>query len=177
MPAIRAFRSILIAWHAGSPARTSPGHLDEGFADAEPLDTLGRVPGSSPFPQERDQPWPAQLTAWERATNTPLFVLAVLFLVAYAAPILYPQLPEWVDPLSDLVNGAVWLLFAVDYAVRLLLVGRGRRWRFVYTHPLDLVMVIIPLARPLRLVLCSSRRSAGTHGPRFELGRACTSPA
>ncbi|WP_198587137.1 potassium channel family protein [Glycomyces xiaoerkulensis] len=110
------------------------------------------MPGSTPSLAEQQQRWPEQLTAWERATNTPLFVLALLFLIAYAAPILYPQLPGWVDSVSSLVNLAVWALFAVDFAVRLYLAGSGRRWRFVYTHPLDVIMVLIPLARPLRLV-------------------------
>lgn len=82
----------------------------------------------------------------------PLFVLAVLFLVAYAAPILYPDLPAWTGSAARKVNQAVWVLFGVDYAARLILAGRGRRWKFVYTHPLDLVMVLIPLARPLRVV-------------------------
>ncbi|WP_460545190.1 potassium channel family protein [Glycomyces halotolerans] len=110
------------------------------------------MPASSPFPQERAQRWPEQLTAWERATNTPLFILALLFLIAYAAPILHTGLPSWVEDAAKLVNYGVWALFAIDYAARLVLVGRGRRWRFVYTHPLDLVMVLIPFARPLRLV-------------------------
>ncbi|GAB3657059.1 potassium channel family protein [Glycomyces tarimensis] len=107
---------------------------------------------ASPFPREHDPRWPEQLTAWERATNTPLFLLALLFLIAYAAPILYPELPAWGMHAATVVNAAVWLLFAVDYGLRLYLAGAGNRRRFVYTHPLDLIMVLIPLARPLRLV-------------------------
>lgn len=82
----------------------------------------------------------------------PLFTLAVLFLAAYAVPILYPDLPRWTDDLAKYINYGVYVLFAFDYAVRLKLAGKGSRWRFVYTHPLDLIMVLIPLARPLRLV-------------------------
>ena len=114
-------------------------------------DSLGLVP-ASPFPSERDPRWPEQLTAWERATNTPLFLLALMFLAAYAVPILNPDLPQWGQRVAWLVNLAVWVLFAVDYVLRLYLAGKGNRLRFVYTHPLDLIMVLIPLARPLRLV-------------------------
>lgn len=79
-------------------------------------------------------------------------MLAVLFLAAYAGPILYPDLPDWTDQAAKLVNYAVYALFAFDFIVRLNLAGSGKRWKFVYTHPLDLIMVLIPLARPLRLV-------------------------
>ncbi|THV41229.1 potassium channel family protein [Glycomyces buryatensis] len=82
----------------------------------------------------------------------PLFVLAFAFLAAYAAPILYPDLPGWAATASQLVNYAVWVLFGADYAIRLWLAGKGHRVRFVYKHPLDLIMVLIPLARPLRVV-------------------------
>lgn len=110
------------------------------------------MPTTKPPPRAHDTRWPDQLTAWERATNTPLFILALLFLVAYAAPILRPDLPPWAGQAAWFANLAVWVLFAADYALRLVLAGAGNRWRFVRTHPLDLVMVLIPLARPLRLV-------------------------
>ena len=32
---------------------------------------------------------------WERATNWPLMVAAVIFLAAYALPVLDPDLPTW----------------------------------------------------------------------------------
>jgi voltage-gated potassium channel len=96
--------------------------------------------------------WPPQLTAWERATNLPLFALALLFLVAYAVPILDPGLPAWVGTAATTVYVLVWALYAADFAVRLVMAGRGNRWRFAYSHPLDLLMVLLPMLRPLRVV-------------------------
>lgn len=107
---------------------------------------------ASPFPRERETRWPEQLTAWERATNTPLFLLALLFLIAYAVPILWTDLPAWTESAAWFVNLMVWILYAVDYVCRIVLAGKGNRLRFVSTHPLDLIMVLIPLARPLRVV-------------------------
>jgi voltage-gated potassium channel len=101
---------------------------------------------------ERDSIWPKQLTAWERATNMPLIVLALLFLVAFAVPIIYPDIPRAGHHVATAVNLAVWALFAVDFVVRITLAGKGNRLRFVLKHPLDLIMVLIPLARPLRLL-------------------------
>jgi voltage-gated potassium channel len=99
-----------------------------------------------------DHHWPPQLTAWERATNLPLFALALLFLVAYAVPILYPGLPAWVGTAATAVYALVWAVYGADFAVRLAMAGRGNRFRFVYSHPLDLVMVLLPMLRPLRVV-------------------------
>ena len=48
------------------------------------------------------------------------------------------------------VLGASWALFAWDYAVRWRLSGQGLR--FVRTHKLDSVVVLLPLLRPLRVV-------------------------
>jgi voltage-gated potassium channel len=107
---------------------------------------------SGPSPPSAPGQWPPQLTAWERATNLPLFALALLFLVAYAVPILDPGLPAWVGSAATAVYFLVWAVYAVDYAVRFAMAGRGNRVRFVYTHPLDLLMVLLPMLRPLRVL-------------------------
>ena len=89
------------------------------------------------------------LQRWERRTDVPLAAFAVIFLVAYALPILDQQLPGSLDRTCRLVNYAVWAVFAVDYATRL---GLARRWRYFWTHLHDLAMVALPVLRPLRLL-------------------------
>lgn len=87
---------------------------------------------------------------WERLCEWPLTAAALLFLVAYAAPVVDPTLPAGVVRAAGWVVAATWLLFALDYVVRL---GLSRqRSRFVRTHPLDLAVVVLPLLRPLRLL-------------------------
>lgn len=84
---------------------------------------------------------------WERTLEWPLTLAALLFLVAYAVPILRPD----VDPsLPDLIVTLTWVAFGVDYIVRLVL--SGARWRFVRQHPLDLLVIALPILRPLRLL-------------------------
>lgn len=87
---------------------------------------------------------------WERATGVPMVVLAVLFLGVYAWFVLdtgaSPQLDAWLGR----VDVTIWLLFAVDFLARLGL--STRRWEFLRTHPIELLMVIVPPFRPLRLV-------------------------
>ena len=103
---------------------------------------------------------------WERATELPLMVAAVLFLIVYALPILDPSITEGATgDVFRVVTLAVWGFFIVDYAVRLLL--SRRRWRFVRRHVLDLLVVVLPILRPLRLlrlitILGVLHRASGT---------------
>ncbi|MFI5911329.1 potassium channel family protein [Dactylosporangium sp. NPDC051541] len=88
--------------------------------------------------------------AWERRTAGALTALAVVFLVAYAVPILRPGLGRsWHDAL-EIVTVAIWGLFVGDYVVRFLL--HVRRWEFVRGHLFDLAVLLLPALRPLRVL-------------------------
>lgn len=90
------------------------------------------------------------IARWEKLTEWPLTVAAVIFLAAYAAPIVWPA----EDPrLTVACRAAVWLtwgLFAADFGVRILLAER--RGRYVLKHWLDVLIIALPLLRPLRLL-------------------------
>ncbi len=87
---------------------------------------------------------------WARRTDQPLLVLALLFLVVLAAPILDPTLPGYIDTFLTAANVAIWALFAADYAVRLWLVQDRRG--YVRTRLPDLAAALFPALRPLRLL-------------------------
>lgn len=87
---------------------------------------------------------------WEQRAEWPLTVLAVVFLGAYAWPILDPGLPSWALLLCRVTTAVVWIAFVVDYVVRLLL-SQDRR-AFARGHLLDLAVIVLPLLRPLRLL-------------------------
>ena len=90
------------------------------------------------------------MQSWEKRTEWPLAFAAVVFLVAYAWPILQPDLgSSWVG-LCKILTWLVWLAFALDYIVRLTLSENRGRW-FVH-HLFDLVVLALPLLRPLRLL-------------------------
>ncbi|GEE03436.1 voltage-gated potassium channel [Gordonia spumicola] len=84
------------------------------------------------------------------AVEWPLVVSAVVFLIAYAAPIVEPDLHPEVDVACSVIVGLVWALFVVDYGVRLWL--SPRRWVFVRSNLFDLTTLTLPLLRPLRLL-------------------------
>lgn len=87
---------------------------------------------------------------WESRADWPLTAAALLFLAAYAWPILEPSLPSGWRTICQWVAWGAWALFAVDYVARLLL-SRDRA-TFVRSNVLDLAVVVLPLLRPLRLL-------------------------
>ncbi|GEC04597.1 hypothetical protein SSP24_22520 [Streptomyces spinoverrucosus] len=87
---------------------------------------------------------------WERRTEVPLALASLLYLAAYGILVLARTLPAFWRDLSLVVLLAAWALFAVDYAVRWRLSGRGLS--FVATHWLDTLVVVLPLMRPVRVV-------------------------
>lgn len=87
---------------------------------------------------------------WEARTEWPLTLAALLFLTAYAWPIIDPGLaPPW-PAVCAAVTWTTWGAFAADYLARLVLAGD--RWAFLRSTPLDLAAVVLPLLRPLRLL-------------------------
>ncbi|MGW0185240.1 potassium channel family protein [Streptomyces sp. NPDC003362] len=87
---------------------------------------------------------------WEQRTEIPLFLASLIFMAAYATRVLAVNLPSFWQNLCGFTLLAVWLLGFADYAVRWRLSGQGLR--FVPTHVLHTVVVILPLLRPLRIV-------------------------
>ena len=87
---------------------------------------------------------------WERASEWPLMVAAVVFLAAYAVPILHPDLPRWLLDLCRSLSWITWGLFVVDIVVRLVLADE--RMRYLVRHWYDVLVLALPLLRPLRLL-------------------------
>jgi len=111
---------------------------------------------------------PSPVTRWEQRTEWPLVILAVVFLVAYATPILDRSLSPALRSTCHAANLAIWIAFAVDYVSRLAL---ARRWRYFWTHLHDLAMVVLPILRPLRLLrlllllrVLNRRAASSLHG-------------
>ena len=93
---------------------------------------------------------PALRQRWEKATDWPLMAAAVIFLAAYAVPVLDPGLPSWLLDLCRWLSWITWAIFVVDLVVRLALADE--RLRYLARHWYDLLVVVLPLLRPLRLL-------------------------
>ena len=88
-------------------------------------------------------------TEWRRAAEWPLTAAAALFLVAYAWQVV-------IDPggrslvVTDLAMWVIWGLFVLDYVMNLALAPDRRRWFWRHLH--ELLVVLLPVFRPLRLL-------------------------
>lgn len=89
-------------------------------------------------------------TTWEKATEWPLTIAAIGFLAAYAIPIISPESPSGLVAACTWVTWLTWALFVIDFLVRLGLAEDRRR--FIVSHWLDVLVIVLPLLRPLRLL-------------------------
>ncbi|MFE0644994.1 potassium channel family protein [Streptomyces sp. NPDC058877] len=114
-------------------------------------------------------PKPARQERWDRRMEVPLAVASLVYLASYAVRVLTMHfLPEgWLD-LCLALTFAAWSVFVVDYVVRLRLSGLGPL-RFVRSHLLDTVVVVLPLLRPVRMVGIYYRVQRRRDKPRLSL--------
>lgn len=101
--------------------------------------------------------------------ETPLAVASLAYLTGYAVRVLghHGLAQVWLD-LCLAVTLAAWAVFIADYAVRLRLSGLGPL-RFVRTHLLDTVVLMLPLLRPVRMVTIYDRVQRRQEKPRLSL--------
>ncbi|SEL74474.1 potassium channel family protein [Streptacidiphilus jiangxiensis] len=104
-------------------------------------------PDSPPPPPDEQVDQGHRFTRWNRATQVPLLVLGCAFLVLMLVPAFDSTLSR--DQLGVVwaAEGVIWLVFCVDYAVKFWLAQYRRD--FFRSHRLDLVMVALPMFRPL----------------------------
>jgi voltage-gated potassium channel len=89
-----------------------------------------------------------RIAAWDRRVDWWLTGLAAVFLAAYAWQVLDTSLTPVGRAALEVVLTGTWVVFALDYLVRIGLARR--RWHFVRTHLLDLVILALPMFRQLR---------------------------
>ena len=91
-----------------------------------------------------------RVRAWLNSTDWLLAGVALLFLGAFAWPILEPHLTHGWKRVCAIVQLVAWVVFLIDYLARLW-AARDRK-RYFTKHLLDLLIVALPALRPLRLL-------------------------
>ncbi|MGA1837498.1 ion channel [Herbiconiux sp. 11R-BC] len=103
--------------------------------------------------------------AWKRMSEWPLSIAAVVFLIAYAWSVIADVHEGMLYDVLETVMWIVWGLFVIDYVMNLSLARP--RWRWFYRHIPELLVVVLPFLRPLRLLRLVAlvsvlQRTAGT---------------
>ena len=99
-----------------------------------------------------------QISRWRRPTAErldqllalPMLVLTVAFLIVMVLPVLFPDLPPGARAALAATDMGIWAAFLAEYLARLLV---APNWRAFITHNVfDLLLVVVPVLRPLRLL-------------------------
>lgn len=101
---------------------------------------------------------------WRRLTYWPLIVASLVFIVVYSWQVI-ADLQGAAYLATRIIIGITWVLFAVDYVVRLSLAQHRARW--FRRHVFDFLVVAVPALKPLRLLRALTlvhvlQRTAGT---------------
>lgn len=91
----------------------------------------------------------ARTERWSQITYWPLAIAAGVFLVTYTAHVIGNVRGAWAVATTTAI-GIIWLMFIVDYIVRLALSHPRRVW--FRTHKFALVLALVPALRPVRLL-------------------------
>lgn len=101
---------------------------------------------------------------WYQLTYWPLIAASLAFIVAYSWQVI-AALEGPGSLVARLVIEVTWLIFVIDYLVRLWLASPRGRW--FRRHVFDLLVVLLPALKPLRLLRVFTvfrvlQRTAGT---------------
>lgn len=86
---------------------------------------------------------------WRRLTYWPLVAASFLFIVVYSWQVI-ANLQGTALLVSRAITGLTWVVFAIDYLVRLALAKHKGKW--FRSHIFDLLVVALPALKPLRLL-------------------------
>jgi voltage-gated potassium channel len=96
------------------------------------------------------QPSDKAVQQFEEATKWLMLALAVAIIPLLVIPLVVDLSPAQRTVITTL-DYAIWAIFGVEYFIRLYLTPGGKRRRFMKRNWLDLVLVVVPFLRPLRV--------------------------
>lgn len=89
------------------------------------------------------------LKRFERQTAIPMLVLSLAIIPLLLIPLIWELSPR-LDTTFVAIDWFIWAAFAVEYGARLYLAPA--KWAFVKRNKIDLVVIVLPFLRPLRVV-------------------------
>lgn len=91
-----------------------------------------------------------RLRAYEARTSWIMASLAAAYFIVFMVQVLWITVPAPVSMCLDAISIVIWLTFLVDLSIRVYLAPR--RWFYLAQHPLDVVAVLVPMFRVLRVM-------------------------
>ena len=97
-----------------------------------------------------------RVAEWERKTAIPMLALAAISIAILVAEYFVESAPTLTD--SDLPKVLevgdlmIMVIFAIEFGYRIAMVPRGLRLRYVLANPIDVLVVLVLGAQPLRLL-------------------------
>lgn len=104
----------------------------------------------------------------ERLTAVPMLVLAIIFLAAFVVGYLPNASPDLRER-AQLVSDVVVVLFAVELLVRVAVAEN--RLKYLVSRWLDVLIVVVPFLRPLRVLMLLPILARSAAGLRRVMGR------
>ncbi len=91
------------------------------------------------------------MAGFEKRTEEVMALSAIVFLVSWAAPIIWEgKLPDWAVFACDVGMRVTWFVIIADYLIRLW--RAPKKLTFMATNVVMLLSVLIPMLRPLQLL-------------------------
>lgn len=105
------------------------------------------------------EPMGDRYDAYAQRTDAWMAALALIFLLVWSGRIIFfHSLPGGVRGTMLTIQGVIWIAFLVDIIIRTVISKRS--WRFLWTHPLDVIAVLVPAARPLKVLTAFTQGAA-----------------
>lgn len=167
---------MLLAW--SGPAVVGGGRLTclpKGPCRYADRNTVGLVAASepdldAPLTPEDEERYGPKVVAYERRTAMPLIAASLVYFVIFAVQVLWISAPPPARTALEVLDNLIWIVFIVDFLIRIWL--SDRRFRYFISHPIDIVVILLPMFRPLRsLRVLASARILVERGQFFEFSR------
>lgn len=96
--------------------------------------------------------------AFQRYSEFPMLCLALAFIPVLIVPWFFDLSPSW-SAAFNTANGLIWAAFALELVIKVYLAPS--RARYVTQHWFDVIIVVIPFLRPLRIAQSARILRAG----------------
>lgn len=113
------------------------------------------------------------LQAYESRTDLLLSALALVYLVTFSAQAVFWDPGATWFRWATVFGNVLWVLFAADLVFRIAL--SPRRWTFIRTHLIDVITVVVPQFRALRVLRAFTSDGVLSKGKGAVTGKAIAS--